>query len=1062
MSVNKYINGKLLQLSGNADTRLTTDDITSILGYTPASSDGSNATGEWDIDITGKADTIKTVQLANDADLDTLTDTSFTLYYASHGNAINNNPEAPYGFLLRVHRISGADIAQELVSQTGNTYIRSYNNNNSKWRAFKQVAYTTDNVASATKLQTARKINGVPFDGSADITIKETDTSNTGRLKCSSTGWYRLAYKTNSASYIGTLNLSLENYVQEHYVILLMQYGGTFKFAQLHGGGHVGRIEKLRILYSQESPYGNDIYIDFYCRYSAGCTLKAKFTNQISGSPFIMGENLVEYTEESEIPDGYVSKEFELSMNYPIQTDAVKTKSLNIYADDFGGTILNSTNATASNITVNLPSMSGTLALTTDNVASATSADKLNKDAGSATQPVYFKNGIPVAATYTLGKSVPSDAVFTDTTYSNFVKSGSGAKAGLVPAPSTTAGTTKYLREDGTWVVPPNTTYSAMTAATSSAAGKAGLVPAPAAGKQASFLRGDGTWAVPTDTKYTHPTTAGNKHIPAGGSSGQMLKWSAAGTAVWADNPAENALKADLQEYVVAANSSGGYGDFNTYLEPGIYVFPKSADVQKTTNAPSSQAGTLVVTDYTGNSKSMSETYAYRVQIFYTHDNSGVYRRNINTGATTETIRGNWIKDATSTELANKYDANASRTANTVLAAPNGSNGKATFRNLVDADLPTFTRYNNNSNAFQLNAVGWYRIAKYKHNDANVVKGSYGNSCKIHIKRLYANDNNEFHEIQLLSVYGSSYIYQNKSRVNTKLITKARHVYDSANKVAYIEIYYDASRANAVHVIVENGMDQLAYWEVTCEKTSETVSGVTVYSSCDMLSGSYGRASYDHSGNKIDDTYLKKNGNDNLYMGGISILGYENKSQTVYQSASETETASSAISLGNNSTMYYLTTIIRGYRVFLNPYYTLSASTNIATASDEKVKTFSDDIQTDEEKLVKLFDIIKPKSYSYNYSHLDNLNIGFSAQDIEKAMIELDIDPEKYGILNVSYNHMLSRGDGLEDSKFYTKFYEVSYNDLFSLSLLKMNVMEKQHVARLESLEERLTALENK
>ena len=44
-----------------------------------------------------------------------------------------------------------------------------------------------------------------------------------------------------------------------------------------------------------------------------------------------------------------------------------------------------------------------------------------------------------------------------NTTYTNFVKSGSGAKAGLVPAPSTTAGTTKYLREDGTWQVPPDT-----------------------------------------------------------------------------------------------------------------------------------------------------------------------------------------------------------------------------------------------------------------------------------------------------------------------------------------------------------------------------------------------------------------------------------------------------------------------------------------------------------------------------------------------------------------------------------------------------------------------------
>ena len=82
-----------------------------------------------------------------------------------------------------------------------------------------------------------------------------------------------------------------------------------------------------------------------------------------------------------------------------------------------------------------------------------------------------------------------------------------------------------------------NTTYSNMTGATASAAGKAGLVPAPAAGAQAKYLRGDGTWQTPTNTVYTHPTTSGNKHIPAGGSSGQILRWSADGTAAWgADN----------------------------------------------------------------------------------------------------------------------------------------------------------------------------------------------------------------------------------------------------------------------------------------------------------------------------------------------------------------------------------------------------------------------------------------------------------------------------------------------------------------------------------------------
>ena len=41
-----------------------------------------------------------------------------------------------------------------------------------------------------------------------------------------------------------------------------------------------------------------------------------------------------------------------------------------------------------------------------------------SKSIGSSTRPVYFDaNGKPVATTYTLGKSVPSDAKFTDTTY---------------------------------------------------------------------------------------------------------------------------------------------------------------------------------------------------------------------------------------------------------------------------------------------------------------------------------------------------------------------------------------------------------------------------------------------------------------------------------------------------------------------------------------------------------------------------------------------------------------------------------------------------------------------
>ena len=54
-------------------------------------------------------------------------------------------------------------------------------------------------------------------------------------------------------------------------------------------------------------------------------------------------------------------------------------------------------------------------ATTATNANNAAQAAKLTTNAGSATQPVYFSNGVPVATTYTLGKSVPSNAVFTDT-----------------------------------------------------------------------------------------------------------------------------------------------------------------------------------------------------------------------------------------------------------------------------------------------------------------------------------------------------------------------------------------------------------------------------------------------------------------------------------------------------------------------------------------------------------------------------------------------------------------------------------------------------------------------
>ena len=87
----------------------------------------------------------------------------------------------------------------------------------------------------------------------------------------------------------------------------------------------------------------------------------------------------------------------------------------------------------------------------------ATSADRLNTDSGSETNPVYFDDGKPTFCKYSLNKTVPSNAVFTDTwkQLTGSTASYSGI-AGYAPAPPAGAND-RYLRCDGTWATPPNT-----------------------------------------------------------------------------------------------------------------------------------------------------------------------------------------------------------------------------------------------------------------------------------------------------------------------------------------------------------------------------------------------------------------------------------------------------------------------------------------------------------------------------------------------------------------------------------------------------------------------------
>lgn len=161
----------------------------------------------------------------------------------------------------------------------------------------------------------------------------------------------------------------------------------------------------------------------------------------------------------------------------------------------------------------------------------ATSANKLNTDAGSATKPVYFKNGVPVAGTYELNKTVPSNAVFTDTTYSAATTSANGLMSSADKTKLNGIATGAQVNQ--------NAFSNVLVGSTTLAADSATDTLTITAGSNVTLTpnaSSDSFTIAATDTVYTHPTTAGNKHIPAGGASGQILKYSAAGTAAWANN----------------------------------------------------------------------------------------------------------------------------------------------------------------------------------------------------------------------------------------------------------------------------------------------------------------------------------------------------------------------------------------------------------------------------------------------------------------------------------------------------------------------------------------------
>jgi len=130
------------------------------------------------VSITGTAPRLTTTELTNQ-DLNSYTYTNYSgkLYYAGGSNTTTNVPSGVGAYGLMVWRIATGYTGHLMFDSAGDFRARFHNG--TTWSAWDKLAYITGNVASATKLQTARTINGTSFNGTADITTAKWGTART-------------------------------------------------------------------------------------------------------------------------------------------------------------------------------------------------------------------------------------------------------------------------------------------------------------------------------------------------------------------------------------------------------------------------------------------------------------------------------------------------------------------------------------------------------------------------------------------------------------------------------------------------------------------------------------------------------------------------------------------------------------------------------------------------------------------------------------------------------------------------------------------------------------------
>lgn len=404
-------------------------------------------------------------------------------------------------------------------------------------------ALKTDNAPTATKLQAARTIalsgavtGSVSSDFGDNVTISTT-------------------LANFDASKIASGTISIDRLPKAALERLVVVANDTARFALTTATAQSGDTVKVTstgkmYLIKDESKLNSE---DGYEPYTAGQASSVPWSG-VTGKPSTFTPPTSSATVLGGIKVGYTTS----GKNYKVQLDSSGNAYVNVPWTD--------TNTTYTNMGAATASVAGKAGL----VPAPAAGKQTSFLRGDGTWVVPTNTTYAKANTTTLGlvmigytengKNYPVEldssgkmyvnVPWTDTNTTYGVVGANGS-TGLVKNGSTVTSASGYTAcpiVDGIpYYKDTNTTYANMKAATASVAGAAGLVPAPAAGKQTSFLRGDGTWVVPTNTTYGLASTTANGLLRRlNGSTSSFMR----GDGTWATPPNTT--------YAVANESTNG------------------------------------------------------------------------------------------------------------------------------------------------------------------------------------------------------------------------------------------------------------------------------------------------------------------------------------------------------------------------------------------------------------------------------------------------------------------------------------------------------------------------